>query len=80
MKIKNISIKWKILFGVAVGPIVIAVVLAWLRVADIRNGAQTALVEKSQAIVFMTEAVRKEMGLNFKAASFSQWIRSPPTK
>ena len=61
INIKDISIRWKILFSVAVGPIIIAVLLAWLRVNDIRDGAEAAIVEKSQAVVLTAEAVREEM-------------------
>ncbi|WP_054697527.1 Tll0287-like domain-containing protein [Desulfosarcina cetonica] len=60
-KIKDISIRWKILFAVAVGPLVVASILAGLRVNDIRKGAEAAIVEKSQAVVFMAESVREEM-------------------
>ena len=62
MKFKNVSIKWKILFAVAVGPLIVAAILAWMRVNDIRQGAEEALLDKSQAIVFMAEAAREEMG------------------
>lgn len=66
MKINDISIRWKILFAVAVGPLVLAVLLTWLRVNDIRRGAETSLVEKSQAIVLMAEAARNEMAAKLK--------------
>ena len=61
MNIKNISIRWKILFAVAVGPLLVAILLAWLRVRDIREGAETAIIGKSQAVVLTAEAVREEM-------------------
>ena len=67
MKLKNVSIKWKILFAVAAGPLIVASLLAWLRVNDIRKGAERALVEKSQAIVFMAEAARNEMARKLRA-------------
>ncbi|BBO82735.1 methyl-accepting chemotaxis protein [Desulfosarcina ovata subsp. sediminis] len=61
MKIRDISIKWKILFAVAVGPLIVATLLAWLRINDIRRDAEKALIEKSQAILFMAEAAREDM-------------------
>ncbi len=61
MKLRNLSIKWKILIAVAAGPLVLSALLAWMRVHDIRKGAEKALVEKSQAIVHMAEAARDEM-------------------
>ena len=61
MKGKDLSIKWKILIAVAAGPLVLSALLAWMRVHDIRKGAESALVEKSRAIVQMAEAARNEM-------------------
>lgn len=66
MRIKDISIRWKILFAVAVGPLVIATLFTWLRVNDIRRGAEASLVEKSQAIVYMAEAARSDMAEKLK--------------
>jgi methyl-accepting chemotaxis protein len=61
MKIKDISLRSKILFIVAAGPLILAAVLVWMRVSDIRQGSETALVDKSKAIVLMAEAARDEM-------------------
>ncbi len=80
MKIKDISIKWKILFAVAVGPMLIASVLAWLRVYDIRKGAERVLVEKSQAIVFMAEAARNEMAQKLLSVVIPPLDQIPPDK
>lgn len=61
MKIQNLSIRWKILLPIIIGPLLIAVVLSWQRIQDIRHGAEQAMIEKSQSIVFMAEAARNEM-------------------
>jgi methyl-accepting chemotaxis protein len=61
MSSRVISIRWTILSLIVVGPLVMAIILSWQRIGDIRNGAEQALVEKSQAIVLMAEATRNEM-------------------
>jgi methyl-accepting chemotaxis protein len=61
MKFSGISIKWKILFLVLLGPVVIAVSLAWQRIDDIRSGAEKAIISKSAGIVLMAEATREQM-------------------
>lgn len=57
----NLSIRWKITFIALLGPLVIALLLAWQRVNDIRNDAEKAVIDKSKAIVMMAEATRSEM-------------------
>ncbi len=57
----NVSIKWKILFFVIFGPLVIAIVMAYQRVTDIQQGASKAILEKSRAIVLMAEAARNDV-------------------
>ncbi len=61
MNLQNISIKWKLLILAVSGPIIIASILAWQRVSDIRSGAEEALIAKSKAIVQMAEASRSDM-------------------
>ncbi|MDA8140802.1 MAG: methyl-accepting chemotaxis protein [Desulfobacteraceae bacterium] len=80
MRIKDISISWKILFAVAAGPLIMAVLLAWLRVKDIREGAETGLVEKSKAIVLAAEAMRDEMARKLKNGIVPPLDQLPPEK
>jgi len=47
---KNISIKWKILFLVVLGPILVGSILAWQRIGDIRKGAEEAVISKSKGL------------------------------
>ncbi|TWI77209.1 methyl-accepting chemotaxis protein [Desulfobotulus alkaliphilus] len=61
MKFKDLSVRWKILAIVASGPLVVALILAVMRVGDIRRGAEEGILEKSRAIVLMAEAARNEM-------------------
>jgi methyl-accepting chemotaxis protein len=67
MNLKNLSIQMKVLAIVILAPLVIAAVLAWQRIGDIRGGADNALVEKSRAIVLMAEATRNEMGMKLNS-------------
>jgi methyl-accepting chemotaxis protein len=61
MGFKRLSIKWKIFFIVGLGPLLLAVFLGIQRVNDIREGAETGIVQKSRAIILMAEAARNEM-------------------
>lgn len=61
MKFQDLSVRWKILAIVACGPLVVAMILAMMRVEDIRQGAEDSILEKSRAIVLMAEAARSEM-------------------
>lgn len=61
MNNSSISIKWKILILALLGPLVIAILLSWQRVNDIRSGAEKAIISKSAGIVLMAEATRDEM-------------------
>lgn len=74
------SIKWKILAIVAIGPILVTFVLAWQRVNDIRSGAEKAIVEKSQAIVYMAEAARTEMSSKLKSGVIRPFEDIEPSK
>jgi|GEM_PF-4101218 len=65
MKFSGFSIKWKILFLVLLGPVVIAVSLDWQRIDDIRSGVEKTIISKSAGIVLMAEA--KESGYTFRA-------------
>lgn len=56
-----ISIRWKILSLALLGPIILATILVWQRINDIRSGAEEAIISKSAGIVLMAEATRDEM-------------------
>lgn len=61
MKLKGFSIQWKVTAIAILGPMVIAGILAVQRVADIRRGAEEAILSKSRAVVAMAEATRENI-------------------
>lgn len=61
MRLRDISIKWKVLVVALAGPLVIALIMAWQRTDDIRTSAEKTVIDKSKAIVLMAEATRNEM-------------------
>nr|WP_321467905.1 methyl-accepting chemotaxis protein [uncultured Desulfobulbus sp.] len=61
MSMTRVSIKWKILVLVLVGPAVVGSVLAWRWISDIRQGAHDAIISKSAGIILMAEATRDQM-------------------
>ncbi|MGD9949964.1 MAG: DUF3365 domain-containing protein, partial [Desulfobulbus sp.] len=61
MHLTNLSIKWKILVLVLLGPTVVGSITAWQRINDIREGAKEAIISKSAGIVLMAEAAREQM-------------------
>jgi methyl-accepting chemotaxis protein len=63
----NMSMKWKILAVAVAGPLVIAVVMAVMRVRGIDGDATAALVSESRAVTLMAEAVRDDMSRKLKA-------------
>ena len=66
MKFRNLSIRWKILGIALTAPVLIAALLAWQRVNDIRFEARKSIIDKSKAIVMMAEATRNEMAHKLK--------------
>ena len=69
---KDCSIKWKVLGVALIGPLVIAVIMAWERIGDIRSGAEEAILQKSRTIVLMAEATRNEMARKLDAGIMSR--------
>src|SRR5512141_194209 len=57
----SVSIKWKILTLVLLGPVIIGSVLAWQRINDIKASAEESIISKSAGIVLMAEATREQM-------------------
>ncbi len=67
MKLSNMSIRTKIFIIAFVGPVIVAFILAWQRVEDIKTSAIENIINKSKAIVLMAEATRTEMGKKLEA-------------
>ncbi|ABM27319.1 methyl-accepting chemotaxis protein [Nitratidesulfovibrio vulgaris] len=78
--LKECSIKWKVLGVALVGPLVVAAIMAWQRVGDIREGADEAILEKSRAIVLMAEATRNEMARKLEIGLMKPFDQLPPDK
>jgi len=80
MRLKDISIKWKILVLAVAGPVIIATILAFQWVGGIRNAAEVAVVEKSQAIVLMAEATREQMSRKLAQGIIKPFDQIEPDK
>lgn len=65
-RLRNVSVRWRLLMVAVMGPLLVGGWLAWQRIAGIREMAETAVIEKSRAIVMMAEAGRSEMGKKLK--------------
>lgn len=61
MKLRDISVKWKVLAVALAGPVLIALIFAAYRISDIKTAAEDEILSKSRAFVFMAEAARDEM-------------------
>lgn len=79
MGFKNLSIRWKIFGIVLLGPLVVALILAFQDINNIKEWAQKSTIEKSRAVVLMAEAGRNEMSKKLNAGiikPFSELNRS----
>ncbi|OQX20388.1 MAG: chemotaxis protein [Desulfobulbaceae bacterium A2] len=61
MRFNDVGVRWKILGITLLGLVVMAGIMAWQRVADIRRGSEEAIVSKSVGIILMAEAARDRM-------------------
>lgn len=77
---KECSIKWKVLGVALIGPLVIAVIMAWERLDDIHRGAEDAILEKSRTIVLMAEATRNEMARKLELGIMKPFDQLPADK
>ena len=66
MRIRDLSIKWKLLGLALISPLIITFVLALQRAEDMRTNAEATVIDKSKAIVLMAEATRNEMAKKLK--------------
>ena len=77
---RDLSLKWKILIVALVGPVIVAAIMAWQRVDDIRTGAEEAILQKSRAVVLMAEATRNEMGRKLEIGLMRPFEELPKDK
>ena len=61
MKMRDISAKWKLLIIALLGPLLLAAILSWQRIDNIKTSAIENIVDKSKTIVLMAEATRNQM-------------------
>ncbi|NCD25906.1 MAG: methyl-accepting chemotaxis protein [Deltaproteobacteria bacterium] len=58
---KKLSLTWKVMLVVIVGPALLAVIMAYLHITDIRESALTSRIKESRSVVMMAESVRENM-------------------
>jgi len=72
--------KWKIMAVAVAGPLVIAVVMAVMRIRDIDSEATRALVAQSRAVTLMAEAMRDDMSRKLEAGIIRPFDELPPER
>jgi len=75
-----LSIKWRILTLALLGPVLVAGIMAWQRISDIRNDAINATILKSRALVLMAEATREEMSRKLSIGVIKPFDELPSDK
>jgi methyl-accepting chemotaxis protein len=80
MKMRDMSIRWKVLILALAGPVVIALVMGWQRAGDTRAAAEQTVIDKSKAIVFMAEATRNEMARKLELGVIKPFDQIEPSK
>jgi methyl-accepting chemotaxis protein len=80
MKFRDLSIRWKVLLIALAGPVLIAALLAWLRIGDIRASAEKTIIDKSKAIVLMAEATRNEMSRKLELGIIKPFAEIDPSQ
>jgi len=63
---KNLSLTWKVMLITLVGPLLLALIMAYLHIADIKDSAINARIKESRSVVMMAEAVRENMAHKLK--------------
>ena len=67
INMKKITLKWKILIATLSSLILMSVILSVMRINDIKEGWNSLLIERSQAILIMAESMRNQMAEKLKA-------------
>ncbi len=62
----RLSLKWKILLITGCGPLVLALVMAWMHVRDVTDAAIGGKLKESRSVVMMAESVREDMAHKHK--------------
>jgi methyl-accepting chemotaxis protein len=80
MKMRDMSIRWKVLILALAGPVVIALIMGWQRAGDTRAAAEQTVIDKSKAIVLMAEATRNEMARKLEMGVIKPFDQIEPSK
>ncbi len=62
----RLSLTWKVLLIIVCGPVVLALVMAWLHITDIKEAAIGGRLKESRSVVMMAESVREDMAHKHK--------------
>ncbi|MBE1424730.1 methyl-accepting chemotaxis protein [Desulfomicrobium macestii] len=78
----RLSLTWKVLLIIFCGPILLAVVMAYLHISDIQEAAISARLKESRSVVMMAESVREDMAHKHKLGVLRPLdeLRSDPAK
>ncbi len=63
----RLSLTWKMLVIIVCGPVLLACIMAWLHITDIRESAIGGRLKESRSVVMMAESVREDMAHKLKA-------------
>lgn len=63
----RLSLTWKVLLIIVSGPIVLACIMAYLHITDIKEAAINGRLKESRSVVMMAESVREDMAHKHKA-------------
>ncbi len=80
MKMRDMSIRWKVLLLALAGPLVIALIMGWQRAGDTRAAAEKTVIDKSKAIVLMAEATRNEMARKLELGVIKPFEQIEPSR
>jgi methyl-accepting chemotaxis protein len=80
MKMRDMSIRWKVLILALAGPLMIALIMGWQRASDTRAAAEQTVIDKSKAIVLMAEATRNEMARKLELGVIKPFDQIEPSK
>jgi methyl-accepting chemotaxis protein len=62
----RLSLTWKVLLIIFCGPIVLAVIMAYLHISDIQEATINGRLKESRSVVMMAESVREDMAHKHK--------------
>lgn len=80
MSIKKISLKWKLLFISAIGPIIVSIIIIGMEITQIKKDNIDIMMEKSKSIVMMAESAREEMSKKLTLGLIKDFKDIEPSK